>query len=218
MQMNPSTAYVRRALFYWSRFYSEQLKSADLYTKLLPTISIHILNFELFKKTSSFHHEFAILEKQRQTLLTDHFEMHFLEIPKVPEGHREHLAAWLLFLQNPEANYMEVLMKENPIIEKAHSKLKELSADESLHLIAEARLKAQWDYNSGMAYARDQGLAEGEARGEAKGKAEGLAKGKAEGQKLAAEKMLQSGMSDVQVASILGLSLSEIQSILKNSV
>jgi hypothetical protein len=63
---------------------------------------------------------------------------------------KEHLTAWLLFLQNPEAKYMEALMKENPIIEKAHSKLKELSIEESLHLIAEARLKEQLDHNSDM--------------------------------------------------------------------
>jgi predicted transposase/invertase (TIGR01784 family) len=100
MQMTFHPDYIHRALFYWSRFYSEGLKKAETYTKLLPTISIHILNFELFKDSTSYHQEYAILEKQRHTPLTDHFEMHFLELPKVPKEQHEHLVSWLLFLKN----------------------------------------------------------------------------------------------------------------------
>ena len=202
MQVRNYPSYSERALFYWSRFYTEQLKKEEPYTKLIPTISINILNFKLFKDTNLYHHEFGILEKTRHIALTNHFEMHFLELPKVPKDHRLKLESWLLFLKNPNASYIDALIKENPMIEKANSKLKELSEDESLRLISEARLKANWDYISGMDYAKNEGRAEGKSEGKAEGKAEVI---------LA---LVNSGLPKDKIAEFLKISLDELQKII----
>jgi predicted transposase/invertase (TIGR01784 family) len=168
MQNRYHSNYKNRALFYWSQFYTEDLKQKETYNKLIPTISIHILNFNLFK-SSHYHNEFAILNTKDHEPLTDHFQMHFIELLKSPvslKGDKDPLAPWLLFLKNPQANYMEAIMRQNPMIEKANSKLKELSADKRIRALAQAREKAERDYLSDIENALLQG--------EAKGKAEGL--------------------------------------------
>ena len=75
------------------------------------------------------------------------------------------------------------------------------------------------DLRNQMAYARKEaiaeGLAEGRAEGRAQGLAEGRAEGRAEGLAEAVKKMIAAGIEREAVADIMGLSLAEVDVMLK---
>ncbi|ABE04599.1 Rpn family recombination-promoting nuclease/putative transposase [Rickettsia bellii] len=52
IQVTDEADYDKRALYYWSKLYAEQLKAGDDYSKLNKTIGIHILNFTRYCKLS----------------------------------------------------------------------------------------------------------------------------------------------------------------------
>ena len=73
-----------RSLFYWSKMYA-QLKSGEDYNKLKRTVCINILDHNYFddEQSQDFHNCFkAINVKNHNHLMTDVFEIHFIEMPK----------------------------------------------------------------------------------------------------------------------------------------
>jgi flagellar biosynthesis/type III secretory pathway protein FliH len=73
----------------------------------------------------------------------------------------------------------------------------------------------------GLAKGEAKGLAEGLVKGEAKGLAEGLAKGEAKGRTEEQKKMIinshKAGLSAKTISTITGLTLGEVNKILKQS-
>jgi len=125
---------------------------------------INLVDFELFG-IERFHSTFHFREdRDRHFLLTDALEVHFIEFPKfekVSKNKSNALHRWLMFLDE---------------------KLEWLSADESVRVLAEAREKAQHDWDSSMKASKKEGILIGRREGHAEGKAEVIAK------------LLQSGM------------------------
>ncbi|HRX16140.1 MAG TPA: Rpn family recombination-promoting nuclease/putative transposase [Spirochaetota bacterium] len=97
-------------------------------------------------------------------MLTDHLILHFIELPKVGKNMvKSSLEMWSQYFINEggENNIMKTLLKDEPIIEKAHNEFKKFTADEHLREIYESRLKAQRDHAYFMEVAREEGLKEG---------------------------------------------------------
>ena len=65
-----------------------------------------------------------------------------------------------MFLDNPNTERVEEIMKENEEVKKANSVLHEMSEDEKLERLAELREKWELDERSALANARDDGKAE----------------------------------------------------------
>ncbi len=60
-----------RALYYWSKLYTSQLKNTDGYKGLVPAIGINILKFILLPELPAFHNFFMITEgRERKYVLT----------------------------------------------------------------------------------------------------------------------------------------------------
>jgi predicted transposase/invertase (TIGR01784 family) len=219
MQMAGTDGYRQRILYYWSKLHQSQLQTGDTYVKLMPTYSVSVLNYKEFEDNGDdIHSIFELRERQNGSLYSPDLQLHFLELPKYKQWKKKMLSNsnqailqkyklldyWSRFFRASSSTEKELeeIMKE-PIMDKAFKALEELSQEPTIREIAEMREKSRIHLLILTS--------ETEARAKAEGKNEGLA----EGQKLAADKMLQSGMSDVQVASILGLSLIEVQNILK---
>ena len=83
MQVNSEPAFKERTLFYWSKIYSEELKSSEEYDYLKKTICINIINFNLFT-SPEYQSHFQILEKDRKELLTDKFSTSTVAFPVLP--------------------------------------------------------------------------------------------------------------------------------------
>ena len=126
----------KRTLFYWGKMYLENIKQGQDYTSLEKVITINILDFE-FLGTESYQSSFHLWEDiEKDYMLTDVVEIHFLELPKFrkkkDKDYRENdIERWLMFLEKdiPEATLKE-LISMDAVIGKAEQKIEYLSSDE----------------------------------------------------------------------------------------
>mgnify|MGYP000591465951 CR=1 FL=1 len=212
IQSQGSDAYKNRILYYWAKTYSSQMKKGDLYVKLKPVISIHILNFSLIKGIKDWHNWFYLCKNGNiDMILTDHLLIHILELPKLKSilG-MNHLERWLYFLKN-EGNKMnkkdklQIIIKDDEILERAHKIYEHFCSDDQLRHLYESRMEAERLH---MTYIEDAKM-EGKAEGKAEGTAEGIKREKVE----IAKKMIHKRMDKQIISSITGLSESEIQQL-----
>ncbi len=189
--------FVNRSIYYWARNYSNQIVEGDNYVELKPVICINLLKFKLFDEIDKIHTCFIPFEKDNKNIpLTDHFQIHFIELPKFSEKIKieESLFDWLLFFKNEndvEEDYMETLLERNKIIKKAHEKYKVFTQDEKLRDLYEARLKYQRDQSTLIEVAEK--------------------KGKIEGKVESSKKMKEDGVSFELISKYTGLSIEEIE-------
>jgi len=179
IQVDNRGDYTERTLFYWAKSYTTQLEKGKKYSNLQPTISINIIDFNLFDDAENSQSTFQILETTRHTLLNDKLRMDFLELPKAKETKtRPDLQEWLDFLNVTTEEGLDMLetnKNTSPEVKKAVCVIKEMSADEKTLYEIEERKKWKRDEAAALAYARDEGIAKGRAEGEAKGRAKGKA-------------------------------------------
>lgn len=73
----------KRTLFYWSKLYGQGIKIGEPYYKLKKTITINLLDFNYFD-TQNYHTTWHIVEDiEKDKVLTDVLEIHFIELPKI---------------------------------------------------------------------------------------------------------------------------------------
>uniref|UniRef100_UPI000FD8D343 Rpn family recombination-promoting nuclease/putative transposase n=1 Tax=Paenibacillus koleovorans TaxID=121608 RepID=UPI000FD8D343 len=81
MQLTDYRNMARRSLFYMSKMYIGSITQGDDYSKLKRTVTINLLDFILFKDREPFHSTFHLYDdRDKSLLLTDAFEVHFLEL------------------------------------------------------------------------------------------------------------------------------------------
>lgn len=175
MQSQRHLALRERALYYWARLYAGQLQRGSAYVELQRCAVVLIANFvEL--KGARFHSTFKVLEPTSGALLTEHFEVHVLELPKLPSAldrnDEPNLVLWGRFLAATRDEDLEQLAMESPVLKQAKDALDRLSADPDARLRAEQREMALISYDLGMTMARRQGEAAGRLEGRLEGKAE----------------------------------------------
>ena len=165
-----------RTLFYWSKLYTEQLKPGQNFRELMQTITINILDFDLLK-IKNYHSIFHLWEDhQKDYLLTDVLEIHFIELPKfrrINQDVKNPLHRWLLFMEDISPDLLEVLKMEDPAIARAESVLDWLSCDQETLRLYELREKAIHDEITRIEGAFDKGKEEGKQEGRQEGKQEG---------------------------------------------
>jgi len=124
----------------------------EQYEKIQRVISIIITDYPLIEESDNFHHNFKLYDLENKVLLTDILEIHTLEIPKArkkfDDSEDTKLLNWMKFLDVKTKEDLDMLAQKSPVMQKATSRLLELSADENARLLYEARQKEQWDYIS----------------------------------------------------------------------
>jgi predicted transposase/invertase (TIGR01784 family) len=88
IQISDEADYDKRALYYWGKLYTEQLKQSEDYSKLSKAIGIHILNFTSIPESDKYHNVFHITEKETGLLYFNDLELHTIELKKFV-GHSE---------------------------------------------------------------------------------------------------------------------------------
>ena len=167
MQMTDKTNLIERLLYYWSKQYIKSIKKGNKYEELKRTIIILITNFEVRGlETLDFHSKWKIIEeKERKLILTQHLEIHIIEIPKkykkIENDKENKLKEWLSFLENPESEEVLYYMKNNENIKSAKEKLNTLSEDERVRRLAELREKAIMDEKEAKYTGYTEGRVEG---------------------------------------------------------
>ena len=196
--------FFERTLYYWSKNYSNVLKKGDKYEKLHPVISINLIDDILFDKNDKRMHTCYLLkEKNTNEILTDHIQLHYVEIPKFDEkaNIRKELKNWILFLKSNKEEDMSQLLKEDTIFEKAMKKYNYFTDNEDLLNEYDKREAYLVYQHSLMRDFKEEGKLEGIKTGE-KNKAFSMAK-----------TMKSKNMDINLISEITGLSIEEIEKL-----
>ena len=180
----------KRMTFYSNQLYNSELKSGRDYNELNKTIAIGILNFEYkkFKNIKDYHSIWKMTEQNNKNETLEEEEIHFIELPKFLKRKmnidlNKKLHQWLLFIDNPREEMLDIVKEKNENIKEASEAYEYLVGDEAVQRLAFLKRKFELDYNSGMNTAKRKGLEEGLKEGRKKGRIEGRIEGKKEGKK-----------------------------------
>ena len=163
IQVNREPDFKERTLFYWSKIYSDELKSGEEYGDLKQTICINIINFDLFD-CEDYHSHFKVLENERHEVLTDKLSIHFFELKKIGKSRKNKpMEDWLnLINAETEGDLMDIQQTTTiPEVNETIVMLRQMSADEKIRQEAYYREKRLHDEATALGNARREGRAEG---------------------------------------------------------
>ena len=208
MQVKDQGNISKRSTVYMSKNIATQIKTSEDYQGLKPSIVINILNFNRYKRNS--YHSIAHMKfektskeeyvdlgyKEEDQLATDVLEMHFIELPKFIKKNPEiktKLDEWLWLIAGRE-DKIEMSKLDNPEVKKAMKLVDEIMADPKEREIIEARAMAKFNYDTGVAYAKEQG--------------------KKESKKEVAKRMKELKMSDEQICQVLNITADKLKELI----
>ncbi|PPS22246.1 Rpn family recombination-promoting nuclease/putative transposase, partial [Brachyspira murdochii] len=215
IQARGNEDFIKRALYYWAYNYSSSLNRGSFYDELKPTVSINITNFILTDE-DKVHSCYALKELNNNKILTDHCQLHFLELPKfnlknisaiesLDNIHREFIS-WIKFFKGEN---MSVLMKENTIFEEVEKKCQTFVNDNPVMDKYKKREVDTYFFNKSIELdikkAKEQGIEQG------------IEKGIKENQILTAKNMKNKNMDINLISELTGLSIEEIKNYRKNN-
>lgn len=232
IQISDEADYNKRALYYWAKLYTEQLKEAEDYAKLSKAIGIHILNFTSIPELEQYHNVFHIVEKKKGLHYFKDLELHTIELKKFTDSVSNELSdvidkiktsldIWVAFLTKYsllDKDNLPKTLEENTGLKKALKVLEAMNFNEAEREDYESNLKwLQIQTNTIRKYEQDgeaKGRAEGKAEGLVQGLAKGLAKGLAEGEAIGLEKIAITMLKDNEpldkISKLTGLSQDEV--------
>ena len=219
MQIANEKDYDKRALYYWGKLYTGQLKTSENYSKLQKAIGIHILNFSCISGTGKYHNRFVIKEKDDNVHYFKDLELHTIELEKFTENLSDELSdlmakiktsldIWVSFLTKYDLLSKEGIpqnMRCEPI-EKALNVLEVMNFSESERDAYEDHLKWLRIQANSLEKIREDSLAEGIEQGIE----QGIERGKAEEKLILAKNMLIDGESIEKISRYTGLSTAKI--------
>lgn len=230
MQVVQEDSIDKRIMFYWSKLYASEIHEGESYKVLNKTIAILIANFELksIKEIAKYHTKWEIREEEcSKVVLTNVFELHIIEIPKLINqldkgliSKEDELSAWIRFINNPE-KVGEADMDNNKELKQAKDELDKMKQDERERYLAYLREKhirdtkaiREFGYNEGKERGLEEGKAEGLAKGRAEGRAEGIQEGKKK-EKAIVINMHKRKMSIEDICEIVSLNKEEVEKII----
>jgi predicted transposase/invertase (TIGR01784 family) len=214
IQIADEADYDKRALYYWAKLYTEQLKVAQDYSTLSKAIGIHILNFTSIPKAENYHNVFHITEKNEGFTYFEDLELHTIELNKFTDNPNEDLPSivarvktsldmWSAFLTRNDLLKVDTLPQElnNTSLKKAIAVLEVMNFSEEERNFYEDHLKWLRVETNSLKKMR------------AEGKAEGLAEGKNKKAIEIAVKMLSKGKNIEEIIDFTGLSVAEINKL-----
>jgi predicted transposase/invertase (TIGR01784 family) len=234
IQISDEADYDKRALYYWAKLYTEQLKVAQDYSALSKAIGIHILNFTSIPQAQNYHNVFHITEKENGFAYFKDSELHTIELNKFTSDSSEELKdivaktrnaldMWVAFLTRHDLLKADRLPKEldNEELKKALHVLDVLNFSNEERELYEDHLKWLRIEANTLKKTAEKALAEGISIGKQEGisigEARGIKKGIEEGENRKAIKIAKNLLSqkiDIStISSATGLSIAEIQKL-----
>ncbi len=214
MQITDEGDYSDRALYYWAKMYTEQLGVGGKYRDLCKTIGIHILNFSSIHD-ARYHHTFHVCDPKSHDRHFDSFEMHTLELQKFTVENEDltdlvkriqsSLDLWMAFLTRNRLFVQGQLPPEinDSCLNKAIGVLDVMGLGPIEREIYENRQKFLMIEEAALEHQYNKGKDEGKVEGEADTKRE------------VAVKLLKENLPLDLVVRATGLSIEEIQAIVR---
>ena len=217
VQLSGNSRFPERILYYWASNYSKLLKKGEQYDDLTPVISINLLNFNLNKKNSNVHSCYMIYDTKNKNLLTDHLQIHMIELKKFKfkdNNLPRDLNCWLGFFTNKDMEaYMSEIVKEKPIMEEAHKRYNNFIRSRLMMTEYEKKELYQYDKQISLEDKRQEGIKEGRREGRLEGKLEGIKEGIKENSYAIAKSLKASGLDNKFISEHTGLTIEEIEKL-----
>jgi predicted transposase/invertase (TIGR01784 family) len=168
MQVTPETAYGKRAVYYVSKLYTEQMVKGVEYESLNKAIGIHFLDFTYFNDNRIVR-QLALRDVDTSELYgsTDNVRLYFVEMGKFRKDWPEigtALDRWVAFLNKADRlnrKKLPAVLKQDPAIVKAAEELERIGLNPKEREIYEAEVKARMLSQSQLKSAREEGREEG---------------------------------------------------------
>ena len=133
-----------------------------------PTLLILAFTFSLIRKVTE--------DENKKQILTDHFELVIIELPKALKAYKKNkndeLLQWLMFLDNAKSEEVTQIMEENEDIKEAKEELEKISQDDILRRRALSRTLDIADKIQFEKEATERGLKKGIKKGKIEGEKE----------------------------------------------
>ena len=204
LQVIGSSLYRKRIAYYLAKLHTSQLTTGDDYGKIVQTVGIHIVDFELENSDKNIHNCYHLYSESNKNLcLTDDLEVHVLELPKLRNNLKidRRLLGWLEFFEEEEeGKNMDAVIEKNPKLTRAEELFKRFTENEELNRY-EAKVKYERDLRYWAECYAEKKYNEAREEGEHKKAVE------------TAKKFLSMGLSVEQVADGTGLSIEEIEKL-----
>ena len=202
-------SFVYRSLYYWAKSYVSNLRNNEKYNDLKQVIVINILDFNLLKGIDKEHSCYVIKELETNHILTNHLEMHFLELPKYLSNESkliDELYAWFYFLTTKEKmeDIMEMLVKKNPIMKEVYDEYNKFVNTKDLF---DNYTEYEKNYFDILA------LNEERIKGREEGLKEGIEKGEINKARNTALNLKNMNMTDEEISKATGLSIEDVKKL-----
>ena len=204
LQVIGSSLYRKRIAYYLSKLHTSQLTTGDDYGKIVQTVGIHIVDFELENSDKNIHNCYHLYSESNKNLcLTDDLEVHVLELPKLRNNLKidRRLLGWLEFFEEEEeGKNMDAVIEKNPKLTRAEELFKRFTENEELNRY-EAKVKYERDLRYWAECYAEKKYNEAREEGEHKKAVE------------TAKTLLAFGDSIEKVSKVTGLSVEEIEKL-----
>ena len=206
IQLQGNSRFPERILYYWAANYSKLLKHGERYDELTPVISINLLNFNL-DKTKNIHSCYMLYEMNNKKLLTDHLQIHIIELKKFKKNIlTKDLNCWLkMFTSKNLEAYMSEIVKEKPIMEEVQKKYN--------NFVKSKLMMMEYEKKEAYLYGNQIMLDEERRLGMEEGIKKGIEQGKKEQQISIAKSLKKSGLDAKFISENTGLSIDEIEKL-----
>ena len=206
IQLQGNSRFPERILYYWASNYSKLLKHGERYDELTPVISINLLNFNL-DKTKNIHSCYMLYEMNNKKLLTDHLQIHIIELKKFKKNIlTKDLNCWLKMFtsKNLEASMSEIV-KEKPIMEEVQKKYN--------NFVKSKLMMMEYEKKEAYLYGNQIMLDEERRLGMEEGIKKGIEQGKKEQQISIARSLKNAGIDIKIISENTGLNIQEIEKL-----
>lgn len=192
MQTTIPAGLSERRVYYASCLFADQLGDGEQYSQLNPVISICFLTRILFCHVLAEHLRFTLSDRRYNVKLTEHFQVHTVELPKYNLAEEmlkvaPDLAKWAFFLKmasHLDAEQLRKLLADAPF-QKAIGIVEMISRTPEQRRIHDARQKSlrdqAWILEGTREAAIKEGRQEGRQEGRKEGRQEGIEAGRQEG-------------------------------------
>ena len=217
MQNAKQQDFYKRALYYTSKTYSNQLDRGGAYRDLKEVVFMAITNFVMFPNKKDYISTHCVMDTKTYENDFKDTTIVIIELPKYDESNGND--EWCDLLKNAE-NYVEI-KSADPVIQKAYKLLEIANWNEKDFMAYEGIRKDELDFQSiqsklifdSKLEGKIEGKIEGEIKGKIEGEIEGKIKGEIEGKIKCAKRMKAGNVDDETIANFTGLTISEIKSL-----
>ena len=227
MQVAKTTGFEKRAQYYASKAYIDQLGKAEGYENLKEVIFLAITDFVMFPKKKAVKSDHMVLDRETSEHDLKDLFFTFIELPKFTKGIDELSSMtekWYYYLKHASETQGEVyekLIVDAPIIKRAYKELNRANWSKEELRAYERVEKIERDNAAAEAYKLEKAQEKGKKEGRKEGKKEGIAIGEKKGitmgeekkQKEIALQMLAKGLATELICELTGLTPKQVNAL-----